>query len=386
MVGAANGGSMEWMTWSVQRAVRTPASPPRAASKQDSSSNWPTRWRRLAPIARRTAISLARPAPARQQQVRDIGAGDQQNEAGDTEEQGQGSSGLAVQVALTDTARGQGDALGREAGHGLVAHAFLERHLDLVDDRAVGDVQRRLRVLERNAWFESTEDVDPVAASVLEAFPAGHDHPSHADRNVDLRPDPERRAMEAAGGHADDRQRGPVDDHGIPDHVAARSEPPLPEVVAEHNQRVSPGGAIVLFGEEPPDRGLDSEHAEVAPRDLHPRRAVGLAAVGKVGAEGTMRREAGEHALLALEVAEHRVAEDILGTARVVAGVRAGLGPRCAQIDQRRGLRNGQRTKQHLVEHREDGGVRSNAEGERHDRDARDQRRVEEGAKRETDL
>ena len=60
-----------------------PSEPPRQPSSTLSVSNWRTRRERLAPMARRTAISWRAGGGTREQQVRDIRAGDQQHDADD---------------------------------------------------------------------------------------------------------------------------------------------------------------------------------------------------------------------------------------------------------------------------------------------------------------
>ena len=72
-----------------------------------------------------------------------------------------------------------------------------------------------------------------------------------------------------------------------------------------------------------------------------------------------------KHLLRLLEVAEHRVAEDLVAAALVVAGLRARFRPGIGQVDQLIRRRHRQPAQQHLVEQRKNGGVRPNAQRQR---------------------
>jgi hypothetical protein len=84
---------------------------------------------------------------ADQQQVGDVRAGDQQHRAGDREQNDQRGSRLVVEAALPAAALFERDLLRLEQHHRLVAHALLQRRLDIVEDRAIRAVDRNLRLL-----------------------------------------------------------------------------------------------------------------------------------------------------------------------------------------------------------------------------------------------
>ena len=99
-----------------------------------------------------------------------------------------------------------------------------------------------------------------------------------------------------------------------------------------------------------------------------------------------MRRESREYRLRPLEIPEHRVAEDLVAVSRLATPLRAGLGTRGREVDEPVWLQHRERTQQDLVEQREDGGVRADAERERNDRDAGDERRLEDCAEGQGDV
>ena len=84
-IGSGAGGMNQLTRSLVQYAIATPQIPPATASSALSVSSCRTSRRRLAPSVRRTAVSRWRPGGARQQQVADIGARDQQHDPGDAE-------------------------------------------------------------------------------------------------------------------------------------------------------------------------------------------------------------------------------------------------------------------------------------------------------------
>jgi hypothetical protein len=148
----------------VKRATTSPAAPPNRASRHDElaparSDREPDRH-----------LAGARRA-AHQQQVRDVRARDQQHERADTEEQRERSPRAARERALAPSARRQLERLGAEALQRLLAHAGLQRRLDLVQDRLEERVARPAGLLERHARLPAREEIGPVAAAVLEAFP-----------------------------------------------------------------------------------------------------------------------------------------------------------------------------------------------------------------------
>ena len=79
--------------------------PPSTASTHDSVSSCIIRWRRLAPIESRTAISVARPAPLREEEIGDVGAGNHQHDPGDGQQEDHRHSRLAMDRALAARTR-----------------------------------------------------------------------------------------------------------------------------------------------------------------------------------------------------------------------------------------------------------------------------------------
>ena len=104
---------------------------------------------------------------ASQQEVGHVDTGDEQHERGDGQEQGQWCPSVRRETALSARPGVETDAPRPELRHHRIAHALLERHLDLVDDGAIGRVNRGARLFQRDAWLQTGEQVDPISASIL---------------------------------------------------------------------------------------------------------------------------------------------------------------------------------------------------------------------------
>ena len=303
-----------------------------------------------------------------------------QDDAGDREEQNQRRLRLFVDRALAAPSRLDHERPGPEAGHRLIAHAFLERRVHVVDDGTVDAVDRAPRLVDRHARLQPREQVRPVAPAVVEPLPARHHQLAHRDGHEHLRLHAERRAVEPARGDADDGHRLAVDDERLVEDCGVAAEPRRPVGMAQDGDEMPAGVPIVVGIQQPAERRLEAEHRKVRAGHEQPVAASGLRLIGQVGAEPDVQCDAGEDRLLLLEIAEHRVAEHRF----TVPGLAAGIGtlPRSGrrQVDQLTRPLHRERTQQCLIEQREDRGVRADAKGKREDGDDRDERRLEETA------
>ena len=99
-----------------------------------------------------------------------------------------------------------------------------------------------------------------------------------------------------------------------------------------------------------------------------------------------MRGESAEYRLRSLEVPEHRVAEHHVAVSRLPARLGTGFGAGSREVDESVRVGHRERTKQDLIEERKDGGIGPDAEREGNDRDAGDERGLEEGAEGEGEM
>ena len=325
----------------------------------------------------------------RQQQVRDVGARDQENGARDAEEEQEGHADEVVHVALSAPSVLDRQGLGDEARQGLVAHVRLEGGLHVGQDVPVEGRDCRARLIDGDLRLETGEEIEPVLPAVLEAAVAdvGSESGMHRDRYEDHGWHVERRAPESGRGHADDRQRLAVDDQRIAEHVARPAQVVLPELVAQDGDRAPADRLVDFRTEQSSQRRHGTQGREVRAGHLHALDlAEGSAPIRDARAEAAVRDEVREERLLPLQVTEHRVAEYLVAPARPVATGQAGLRPRRLEIHQALRLDDRQRTQQKLAVEGEDRRVGPDAESQRHDRDAGDDRGLDEHAHRQANV
>ena len=209
----------------------------------------------------------------------------------------------------------------------------------------------------------------------------------HRERDEDHGGHVEGRAAETGRGHADDGQRLAVDQQHVSEHVARPAQSGLPELMAQDGDRMPPDRRVDFRTEQAPQRRHEVQRREVRAGDLHALDDVGGAPlVGDAGAEAAVRHDVREDGLLPLQITEHQVAEHFVAAALARATGRAGLRPRRLEIHQAFRLGDRHRTQQELAVEGEDRGVRPDAEGQRHDRHARDDRGLDEHAQRQPDV
>ena len=209
---------------------------------------------------------------------------------------------------------------------------------------------------------------------------------AHRDRHVEHRRAAERGALEVARRDADDRVRLAVDDDVLLEHLRVGAELVRPVGVAEHRHELSADGLVVSRIEQATEGGPDAEHREVGTGDHHPGAVQRLVVVGDVGPEQHVRREPAELRLRSFEVAKHLVAEDRVAVAGRAAALASRVRARSADVDETLRFVHGERTQEHLVERREDGGIGADAEREGEHRDGRDERRLGQRAEGEAEV
>jgi hypothetical protein len=261
---------------------------------------------------------LGTPRAARQEQVGDVGAGDEQHHPGDAEQHGERRGRFAVCLALPAVAGCDDDLLRLEACHGLRAHPLLERGFHVAQNRAVDTVQGTAGLGDGDAGLEPAEQIDPVSAPVLGPAEAP-ELLAHRDRDEQLRVAPERGPFEVARGHAHDGHGLAVDDDGLAHDRAVRAETALPEGVAQHGDESGPDGGVVFGSQQAAQGRGEAQRPEVRARDHGAPAGKGLTADGEVGTERAMAGESREDVLAALEVLEHRIAEDLVAATRIAA-------------------------------------------------------------------
>jgi hypothetical protein len=226
-----------------------------------------------------------------------------------------------------------------------------------LDDLPEPGLQARLRLVDSDAWRETSDGVDPERTRRLAVDFRRHLRLHHR-RDPHCRRAFEGGAVKCLRRDADDRHRLLVDQDAAVDHVG-RAKPVHPVVMREHHDRMQAGVSVVVRPDQAAEHRNDTERLEVRARDeLGPHRDV-LASGRDVDVRGVATGERLEYIPLPGEVAAQwigqQAAEPVIQIDRVAHP---------AQLDQPFRLTHRQRTRQHLIEQREDAGVGTNAQRE----------------------
>ena len=81
------------------------------------------------------------PRSPREEEIRDVGARDEEHDARHAEQHEERRLGFGVHRALTAPARGENHLLGLEAGHGRIAHPLLQGRFDIGDDGVIHGIE-----------------------------------------------------------------------------------------------------------------------------------------------------------------------------------------------------------------------------------------------------
>ena len=312
------------------------------------------------------APTLGRPD---QQQVRDVGARDQQHEPDGTKEGEQGGPRVAHDITV-------------QPGHPDLQVLSLVERVDFAQAR--GDcVHLLLRLFQCDAVTQPRDDRQPGPVP-REVGDVGGQHAPGIDvrrhRRVRRQIDPERRRQDT---HHDRAPAIQLD--RAADHIRIAAESPLPQPVAQHHlARRQVGIGVrellridrdrVILSKGPTVEWSDAEHLEQVPRRVAVRDALGLAGAGQRAGDGHRPGEALEPRGLGLVVPK-------IGSRYERA---LDIGRLQARPHERQllGMIVRQRTKQNGVRHAEHRHVAADAERKGEDDHRREQRPSDEGANR----
>ena len=198
------------------------------------------------------------PRGARELQIGEIGAGDEQREGGDCEQQVQG---LARVVHVFGKALGTGQ-------HGELLGCVVGCDgANPCRERLHGD----LGLLAGDAVLQAANDIVPSVVTggerVFAAGTFGGELSIHRDWHIEVRHLSTGCPGELARGDADDGEGMTVDQDRAADHPGIGRKLGLPQAVAEHDDgRVVDGDAFVR-GKGPAQRGIHPKHREIISGD-----------------------------------------------------------------------------------------------------------------------
>jgi hypothetical protein len=301
---------------------------------------------------------------AGEQQVRDVGATDQQHEAHRAEQHEQRGPYLPHHSLR------QRDALGLPAERGWIVVRVALR------EPAGQRQELGLELVDRGAGLEPADEVEHARPTQVDEVGIGvvqrHRRPQLHRRSSALD-----RMTEAFRHDADDGDRIVIEPHRPSDHRPLAAEPLLPQIVRDQGH-VADVALVVGLGKVAPQHGRRAEQREVVVAHYRGLDPLGLVRAGQVDVD---RPHGGQ-------VADRRHFREEI----VVFGLRHGhltpfaaqqLGPEAHQLIR---LRIRQRLEQHRVDHAEDRGVGADAQRERQHGHDGERRAPPEPAQRESKI
>ena len=301
---------------------------------------------------------------ARQAQVRDVQAREQQHQAGRCQQHVERLLETLPQVGAASSSRQHLQRRGQEAVALLGAHHRPARVLHVgVEHGLEPRLQPGGGGLVREPRLQASEHVQEAAAPIVEPVEVRQRLLRHRERQEHRRHLAEVETAIAGGGHADDGHRVVVHLERQPDDVGTAAQAVLPVVVREHDRGMRAHALVIGLVQQSSERRPHAQHPEV-----RPGHDVGIRGLGRpVERQVDLGRVSGENALkdliLGLQLLVHRVRQEV---AAAPAAAHETALP--AQEHQPVGLAHGQAPVQGLVHEREDRRIRPDAEGHRQHR------------------
>ena len=303
----------------------------------------------------------------RQEQSRDIRAGDEQ----DDRDRRRWKVGEAAEpfLHLDVTAKTR-----LHAGAGIRVGT---RIVTLQARRHRGEFRARLS--QRHAGLQPPEHLDPRRAALAETHSGlGVGPPQRHDRHPDVVRRADLVARERFRGHADEGEVMPVEFDSGADDTGIAGKAPLPEPEAHHRERIRVPVALVGRRDQPASRRRDAEHVEVVAGHQLTLHALGLVSGAQVEGVHRRDRQAGHHRIPGAIV-------QVVGIRGVAQIVLVRVLP--ADVHQAVGLGDaGERPQQQRVHEAEDRRVRADPERQRRDGDQRERRVLEQHAESEPEV
>ena len=296
---------------------------------------------------------------AAEEQVRDVGAGDEQDEADDGHQQRRHRHHAVARVRV------HGGARQRHHGHAAALVVVRVFRLEPLGDHA----EAGLGLRRGDPGLQPALGEHEQPAALFVPVDAGLDLLVHGHRHPHLGADADVEARVARRGDADDRVRRAVEVQRLAHRARIRAEALRPEGMAQHHDRIAPRDLVLVGTEGPADHGAHAQQVEVVSRDELAEEDLGLAA--RVEAHG--RPVVAEHAL------EHLAVLGVVLPVEVRKRPEARVLP-VGRVDREQAVRfrHGDALQQQGVGHAEDRRIGPDAEAERQDREAREHRALQD--------
>ena len=247
---------------------------------------------------------------AREQQVRNVGAGDEQHEPDHPHQHENRRRELISQIGSSLLTGPEEQALGKKALLEGRREPLTELHF-LFIDLAIDHVHRGFGLRHVNARFQPRQQREPPTAPILEVVPRWRHLCFHHDRHHDVRRFADDDSRESGLYNADDRHRVAVQIDCPVEDARVAGEATHPIVVAQYDDGMCPGHAVVAGREGPANDGANAQHVEIVAADEFAADAFGLAVGHQRQRSGKPRHDSAENGVAVAEIAVHRVREGV---------------------------------------------------------------------------
>ena len=330
-----------------------PAAPPARDSSKLSASSWRTSRQRPAPSAERHRDLTGACCRTREQQVRDVDAGDQEHEADRAEENQQRPL----------------HAFHHRVQQRYGAHRVTVDLVRILARQVLLDaVEIRARLGDGDTVAQPADGGKIVRAALVRRQLVGLE----AQRDPDLAVAGE---IKAGGEHADDLERRAFERDTLPDDRAVAAVAALPQIVPEQHH-LAGARKCVGRGESATELRRHPQHAEKLRVDRAGGHADGLGSAAQREDLIAVDGDTAQSPVLRAPVHE------VWGR----DSRRAPLPGVLVDVHETGRLRERQRLQQYLLHHGEDGGVGADAERSREYRSDREARRLAQHAQREREV
>ena len=279
-----------------------------------------------------------------EEEIGDVGAGDQENEGGDDHEQ---DAGAREDRAGTGGKGGVGDGGEDEAAAEVFAGVLA---LEFPSE----DLQGALGLGEGDAGFEASDGGKEEGAALGDEAGGGNRLGVDGEGEIDIGSVELGESLEGGRSDAEDQVGAAVEFDGAAGDGGVAVEEALPEPMAEDGDGGA-GGDVFFGAEGAAEDGVDTEGEEVVGGDEMGHEELGVAASGEVDGDGNVQEERREDGVVVAVVLEVGVGD---GEAAGVAGVGGEEGGEVS------GVADGERAEEKGVEKRKDGGVGADAESQ----------------------
>ena len=240
------------------------------------------------------------------QQVRDVGADDQQHAGGDGH-QDQQRLGDALPQPRVSVSRGRDVERTSEKILPRIRRGGSEFRIGglLIEQRPIERQQPGLGLNGRDLRPQPAKRLHPSETPAVQLQPGRPDLRLHLDRQVDRGRPGNVDAVEARAHHADDFVGMPVHRQRAADHAGIAMEPRLPVAVAKDHNRAR--SRVVFGSEQPADRWRHPEHGEIRARGHLADDAVVTGGTADLERDGEAAEHAGKDVIVIAEILVHRV-------------------------------------------------------------------------------